>query len=112
MPREPGHPAVGQAPRAQLPDAGDHDLLAARRDGTFGTRLRTYTQPTVLVIDDVGPLPIDAEGAGVFFHVVNARFVAARAPTLPLDPGSDRARTATDSAQLGGLCLTPLSHST
>ena len=28
----------------------------------------------VLVIDDVGLLPIDAEGAGVFFHVVNTRY--------------------------------------
>ncbi len=58
-----------------------HALLGARRDGTFGTKLRTYTQPTVLVIDDVGLLPIDAEGAGVFFHVVNARYESDH-PTL------------------------------
>lgn len=58
-----------------------HVLLAARREGTFATRLRTYTQPTVLVIDDVGLLPIDAEGAGVFFHVVNARYESGH-PTL------------------------------
>lgn len=49
-------------------------LLAARRDGNFAAKLRTYTAPTVLVVDDVGLLPIGAEGAGVFFHVINARY--------------------------------------
>ncbi len=49
-------------------------LLAARRDGNFAAKLRTYTAPTVLVVDDVGLLPIGAEGAGVFFNVINARY--------------------------------------
>lgn len=49
-------------------------LLAAQRDGNFATKLRTYTAPTVLVVDDVGLLPIGAEGAGVFFNVINARY--------------------------------------
>lgn len=49
-------------------------LLAARRDGNFAAKLRAYTAPTVLVIDDVGLLPIGAEGAGVFFQVINARY--------------------------------------
>lgn len=49
-------------------------LLAARRDGNFAHKLRTYTAPTVLVVDDVGLLPIGAEGAGVFFNVINARY--------------------------------------
>jgi DNA replication protein DnaC len=49
-------------------------LLAARAAGTFVTKLRSYTAPTVLVVDDVGLLPIGAEGAGVFFTVINARY--------------------------------------
>jgi DNA replication protein DnaC len=49
-------------------------LVNARREGTFTTKLRAFTAPSVLVIDDVGLLPIDTEGAGVFFHVVNARY--------------------------------------
>ena len=49
-------------------------LLVARRDGNFAHKLRTYTAPTVLVVDDVGLLPIGAEGAGVFFNVINARY--------------------------------------
>lgn len=49
-------------------------LLAAQREGNFVHKLRTYTAPTVLVVDDVGLLPIGAEGAGVFFNVINARY--------------------------------------
>jgi DNA replication protein DnaC len=56
-------------------------LVLARRDGVFAAKLRTYTAPTVLVVDDVGLLPIDADGAGVFFHVVNTRYERGH-PTL------------------------------
>lgn len=55
-------------------DAMVRVLLQARREGNFASKLRTFTAPSVLVVDDVGLLPIDTEGAGVFFHVVNARY--------------------------------------
>ena len=49
-------------------------LVRAQLDGSFATKLKTYTAPTVLVIDDVGLLPIGGtDGAAVFFHVVNTR---------------------------------------
>ena len=45
------------------------NLVAAKIDGTWNTKLRTYTAPTVLVIDDVGlrPMP-DRSASSVFFH--------------------------------------------
>lgn len=50
-------------------------LVAATIDGSFPTKLKTYTAPTVLVIDDVGLLPLpDRRAASVFFHVVNDRY--------------------------------------
>jgi DNA replication protein DnaC len=49
-------------------------LVRAKREGTFGSKLKTLTAPSVLVIDDVGLLPIERGGAGVFFHVVNTRY--------------------------------------
>jgi len=51
-----------------------HALVAARRDGTFATKLRTYTAPTVLVLDDVGLLPVPPGGAAEIFHVINTRY--------------------------------------
>ncbi|MDA8356569.1 MAG: ATP-binding protein [Actinomycetota bacterium] len=49
-------------------------LLSAQREGNLVHKLRTYTAPTVLVVDDVGLLPVAAEGAGLFFNVINARY--------------------------------------
>jgi DNA replication protein DnaC len=51
-----------------------HALVAARRDGTFAHRLRTYTAPTVLVLDDLGLLPVAPGGAAEIFHVINTRY--------------------------------------
>jgi DNA replication protein DnaC len=57
-------------------------LIRAQHDGTLTTKLKTYTAPTVLVIDDVGLLPIGGtEGAAMFFHVVNTRYEKGH-PTL------------------------------
>jgi DNA replication protein DnaC len=59
-----------------------HQLVAARIDGTLTSKLKTYTAPTVLVIDDVGLLPLpDRHAASVFFQVVNTRYER-RHPTI------------------------------
>jgi DNA replication protein DnaC len=58
-----------------------HALVTARRDGTFAPRLRTYTAPTVLVLDDLGLLPVPPGGAAEIFHVINTRYERGH-PTL------------------------------
>jgi DNA replication protein DnaC len=63
-------------------DAMCKQLIRAQHDGTLATKLKTYTAPTVMVIDDVGLLPIGGtEGAAMFFHVVNTRYEKGH-PTL------------------------------
>ena len=58
------------------------NLVRAQIEGNWAVKLRTYTAPTVLVIDDVGLLPIhDRDAAGAFFHVVNTRYER-RHPTI------------------------------
>ncbi|HEY1737055.1 MAG TPA: IS21-like element helper ATPase IstB [Acidimicrobiia bacterium] len=50
-------------------------LIRAEHDGNLTTKLKAYTAPTVLVIDDVGLLPVGGTaGAAMFFHVVNTRY--------------------------------------
>jgi DNA replication protein DnaC len=49
-------------------------LVQARREGSWASKLRSVTAPTVLVVDDVGLLPIERGGAAAFFHVVNTRY--------------------------------------
>jgi DNA replication protein DnaC len=49
------------------------DLSVAAADGTFRDALATYTQPHVLVVDEVGYLTYAEDAANVLFHVVNDR---------------------------------------
>lgn len=49
-------------------------LQAAQADGSFVKRLRTYTSPDVLVIDELGYLPIDRLGADLLFQVISGRY--------------------------------------
>lgn len=68
--------AVEAGYRGYFTSADDmcRNLVAALVDGSFRSKLRTYTAPTVLVIDDVGLLPIESTRATTaFFHVVNER---------------------------------------
>jgi DNA replication protein DnaC len=56
-------------------DAMARALVVATVDGTLTSKLKTYTAPTVLVIDDVGLLPLpDRRAASAIFHVVNERY--------------------------------------
>ena len=55
-----------------------HDLVAdlgrAYREGRLDRRMRVYIAPKVLVIDEMGYLPLDDLGATIFFQLVSARY--------------------------------------
>lgn len=55
-----------------------HDLVSdlgrAMREGQLAQRLRIYLRPKVLVVDEVGYLPLDEAGATIFFQLVSARY--------------------------------------
>ena len=55
-----------------------HDLVAdlgqAYREGRLDRRLRIYLAPKVLIIDEMGYLPLDELGATTFFQLVSARY--------------------------------------
>src|SRR5881409_3681107 len=50
------------------------DLGRAYREGRLDRRMRVYLAPKVLVIDEVGYLPLDDLGATIFFQLVSARY--------------------------------------
>jgi len=50
------------------------DLGRAAREGRLDRRLRGYVAPKVLVIDEMGYLPLDEVGATLFFQLVSARY--------------------------------------
>ncbi len=49
-------------------------LAEAREAATYGRRLLTYTRPSLLIIDEVGFLPLDAGEAALLFEVVSRRY--------------------------------------
>jgi DNA replication protein DnaC len=55
-----------------------HDLVAdlgrAYREGRLDRRLRIYLAPKVLIIDEMGYLPLDELGAMIFFQLTSARY--------------------------------------
>src|SRR5579864_7729005 len=50
------------------------DLGKANREGKLEQRMRLYVRPKVLIIDEVGYLPLDPVGATTFFQLVSARY--------------------------------------
>jgi DNA replication protein DnaC len=48
--------------------------LDAVLEGRLDRRMRVYLAPKVLVIDEMGYLPIDDLGATIFFQLVSARY--------------------------------------
>jgi DNA replication protein DnaC len=50
------------------------DLGRAYREGRLDRRLRIYLAPKVLIIDEMGYLPLDELGATIFFQLVSARY--------------------------------------
>jgi DNA replication protein DnaC len=51
-----------------------HDLGRAYREGRLDRRMRVYLAPKLLVIDEMGYLPLDDLGATIFFQLVSARY--------------------------------------
>ena len=49
-------------------------LTTAQINGLLGKALKIYTRPTLLLLDELGYLPIDKRGADLLFQVVAARY--------------------------------------
>jgi len=49
-------------------------LSAAQNAGRLKMELKKYTKPTVLLLDEVGYLPIDRKGADLLFQVISQRY--------------------------------------
>jgi DNA replication protein DnaC len=68
--------AVEAGYRGFFTSAGDlvANMAAAYADGSFSTRMRAYSGPSVLVIDDLGLVGFDRAQANALFQVINRRY--------------------------------------
>jgi DNA replication protein DnaC len=78
------HQALLQGYSARFTLASDmlHDLAAQDSTTTLTRRLRRYTSPTILAIDEVGYLSYDARYADLLFEVVTRRYQQQRSIVL------------------------------
>jgi DNA replication protein DnaC len=49
-------------------------LAQAEREGRLRERLRFYCRPSLLIVDEIGYLPVATGGGNLFFQLVNARY--------------------------------------
>ena len=49
-------------------------LTKAHGDGRLDEKLKFYTTPRLLIIDEIGYLPIDRQGANLFFQLISRRY--------------------------------------
>ena len=48
-------------------------LTEAKAAGNLTRRLRVLTHPALLVVDEIGYMPVNQDGAVLFFQIINAR---------------------------------------
>jgi len=49
-------------------------LSRAHAEGRLDDKLKVFTVPRVLIIDEIGYLPIDSQGANLFFQLISRRY--------------------------------------
>lgn len=49
-------------------------LSRAHAEGRFDDKLKVFTVPRVLIVDEIGYLPIDSQGANLFFQLISRRY--------------------------------------
>jgi len=71
-----GHAACQQGMSVLFANAIDviNTLHSAQTKGCLKSELRKYTAPSLLILDEVGYLPIDQRGADLLFQVISARY--------------------------------------
>ena len=62
--------SVYRATLAELIEA----LVKAEREGRLAEKLRFYTRTSLLIVDEIGYLPVSNGGGNLFFQLVNARY--------------------------------------
>lgn len=71
-----GHAAAAAGFNVRFTTAIDivNTLAAAQNAGRLAQELKKYTRPALLLIDEVGYLPIDKHGADLLFQVISQRY--------------------------------------
>ena len=71
-----GWAACQAGPRVRFATAIDiiNSLSAAQKAGRLAQEFKQYTRPELLIIDELGYLPIDKHGADLLFQIISQRY--------------------------------------
>lgn len=72
-----GHAAVNAGYRVYFTSAADRAARCHRAaiEGKWSTMMRFFAGPTLLIVDELGYLPLPAEAASALFQVINQRYL-------------------------------------
>ena len=85
-------------------------LASARGHDSFQRTLRRYTRPDLLVIDELGYLPVDRVGAELLFQVLGKRYEQAATVITTNRAYKDWAKTFANDATLTSAVLDRVMH--
>jgi len=51
-----------------------NELTAAMADGSFLTAMKRFTRPRILLLDELGYLPVSRDGVELLFQIISARY--------------------------------------
>jgi len=71
-----GYEAIKQGKSVYLATLAEiiSSLIKAEREGTLSQRISFLTRASLLIIDEVGYLPLEKSGGNLFFQLINARY--------------------------------------
>jgi DNA replication protein DnaC len=107
-----GHAAIDAGHRVYYTTAAD--LVArchkAALEGRWANTMRFFAAPQLLVIDELGYLPLTGEAASALFQVVNRRYVAGRSIVLTTNRGISQWGEIFDDPVVAAAMLDRLMH--
>ena len=87
-----------------------NQLNASLADASFLKCMKRFTRPDLVVIDELGYLPIDKNGADLLFQVITARYECGSIVLTTNLPFKDWARIFNDDASLASAAADRLVH--
>nr|WP_246540498.1 ATP-binding protein [sulfur-oxidizing endosymbiont of Gigantopelta aegis] len=71
-----GHHACLNGKRVLFTNTVDaiNSLIVAQKSGRLKLEMRKYIKPEILILDELGYLPIDKNGADMLFQIISGRY--------------------------------------
>lgn len=87
-----------------------NSLTEARAHNSLAAAIRRYTRPTLMVVDELGYLPLDKVGAELLFQVFCARYETASTVITTNRPYRDWIKTFANDATITSAVLDRITH--